>query len=275
MVNTEPRWVRNLLIFVTLSSLVVIVLLPMIFIIFQALSKGIGFYFHSIFQEETLHALGLSVFAALVAICLNLLFGLSIGWSLGKFKVRGSKALIGLIELPLSISPVIAGLIFILFLGKYSWLGGIFDRHGIDIIFAVPGVVIATVFVTLPYIAREIIPLMKEIGNDEEEAALLLGASGLRTFFRVTLPNIKWGVIYGLLITNARAMGEFGAVSVVSGHLRNKTVTLTLQIEMLYNEFNFTESFAVSSLLTFLALITLFVKAWIEWKKPETRISLK
>jgi sulfate transport system permease protein len=264
----EPKPVRILLILITIISLCTIVVVPMTLIIFEALSKGFDLYLQAITQEESLNALKLSVFAAAISVCLNLVFGLSIGWALGKFKVPGSKILIGLIELPLSISPVIAGLTFILLLGKYSAIGGWLDRNGIDIIFAVPGVVLATIFVTFPFIAREVIPLMKEAGNDEEEAALLLGAGGLRTFFRVTLPNIKWGVIYGLLITNARAMGEFGAVSVVSGHLRNKTTTLTLQVEMLYNEYNFSESFAVASLLIFLALLTLFIKAWIEWKKP-------
>lgn len=268
MSHSQSKLIRRFLIIFTVLSLFVIILLPIIFIFFQAFAQGVGVYWAAITHPSTLSALKLSLIATAFALVFNLIFGLSIGWALGKFNVRGSKFLIGLIELPLSISPVIAGFMLILFLGKYSVVGGWFDRHGLDIIFAVPGVVLATMFVTLPYIAREVIPLMQESGNDEEEAALLLGAGGLRTFFYITLPNIKWGVIYGLLITNARAMGEFGAVSVVSGHLRGKTDTLTLQIEMLFDEYNFTQSFAVASLLTLLAIVTLVIKTWIGWKAP-------
>lgn len=263
----EHAYVRIALICITILSLSVIVLLPIIYILVQAFSEGLGFYLSAITEGDVFYALKLTLLAAAISVCLNLAFGLSIGWSIGKFKVPGRRVIIGLIEVPLSISPVIAGLTFILFLGKYSLFGGWLDRNGIDIIYAVPGVVIATLFVTLPYIAREVIPLMQETGKDEEEAALLLGAKGFRTFYHITLPKIKWGVIYGVLITNARAMGEFGAVSVVSGHLRNKTTTLTLQVEMLYNEYNFTKSFAVASLLTLLAVVTLLVKSWIEWRK--------
>lgn len=257
-------------IILTVFLLTVIILMPVGFVFYQAFAKGFTAYWKAIIHPSTLSALKLTLFAALCAVVFNLIFGLSIGWALGKFKVPFSRMLIGLIELPLSLSPVTAGLIFILFLGKHSLFGGWLDRHGIDIIYAVPGVVIATMFVTLPYIAREVIPLMQETGQDEEEAALILGAGGLRTFFSVTLPKIKWGVIYGLLITNARAMGEFGAVSVVSGHLRGKTDTLTLQVEILYNEYDFQQSFAVASLLTFLAFLTLAVKSWIEWKRVKT-----
>lgn len=265
----EPKCVRICITSIAIVSLSILVLMPIIYILVQAFSAGLSTYWNAVTDHDTLYALRLTILVAAVSVSLNLIFGLSIGWSLGKFRLRSSKFIIGLIELPLSISPVIAGLVFIVFVGKYSPLGGWLDRHGIDIIYAVPGVVIATLFVTLPYVAREVIPLMQETGKDEEEAALLLGASGLRTFFLVTLPKIKWGVIYGILITNARAMGEFGAVSVVSGHLRNKTTTLTLHIEMLYNEFNFTKSFAVAFLLAFLAIITLFLKTWIEWRRAE------
>lgn len=263
----EPKYVEVSLIILTVVSLFVLLLLPIIFILSQAFSEGFAVYWSAIAQQDTLYAIKLTLLASFISVCANLAFGLSIGWSLGKFHVPGTRVLTGLIELPLSISPVIAGLIFILFLGKYSLLGGWFDRHGINIIFAVPGIVIATMFITLPYIAREVIPLMRETGKDEEEAALLLGAKGLHTFYHITLPRIKWGVIYGILITNARAMGEFGAVSVVSGHLRNKTTTLTLQIEMLHDEYKFTESFAVASLLSLLAILTLLIKTWIACKK--------
>lgn len=263
----EPKILRQLLIGFTILILTLLILLPIVFVFVQAFSEGFRVYWNAITNQFTLSALRLSLFATALSVLFNLLFGLSIGWALGKFAVPGKRFMIGLIELPLSISPVIAGLIFILFLGKQSLVGGWLHQMGIDIIYAVPGVVIATMFVTLPYIAREVIPLMQETGNDEEEAALLLGAGGLRTFFAVTLPNIRWGVFYGTLITAARAMGEFGAVSVVSGHLRGKTDTLTLQVEILYNEYNFTQSFAVASLLAFIALITLFIKSWSERKK--------
>lgn len=262
---------RYSLIAFTVIFLLFVVVLPVLYVIYQAFASGLAVYLNAITAESTLYSLKLSLFAAFISIVLNLSFGLSVGWALGKFQVPGKRFIIGLIELPLSISPVIAGLIFILFLGKYSAVGGWFDSMGINIIFAVPGIVIATLFVTLPYIAREVIPLIQEAGNDEEEAAMLLGAKGLRTFFKITLPNVKWGVIYGLLITNARAMGEFGAVSVVSGHLRGKTDTLTLQIEMLYDEYNFTQSFAVASLLTLLAILTLVVKFFVDWRSDEHR----
>lgn len=266
----ESKLVRTCLVSIAVITLFFIIVIPIFFILYQALSEGFNLFWRSITETETLHAIGLTLFVTLIVVCLNLLFGLSISWALGKFSVKGSRIIIGLIEIPLSISPVIAGLIFILFLGKYSLVGGWLDRHGIEVIYAVPGVVIATLFVTMPYVAREVIPLIQEMGSDEEEAAILLGAKGFRTFFYVTLPKIKWAVIYGLLITTARAMGEFGAVSVVSGHLRNKTMTLTLQIEALYNEYNFTRSFAVASLLTLLAVVTLLIKSWVEWKKKES-----
>ena len=264
----EPRFIRWLLILTTIFILTVLILFPIAYIFYEALSNGFFSYLQAITDEYTLKALRITLIAAFFAVLFNLMFGLSIGWALGKFHVPGSRFIIGLIELPLSLSPVTAGLIFILFLGKYSLIGGWLDQQGIDIIYALPGVIIATMFVTLPYIAREVIPLMQETGHEEEEAALLLGASGLRTFFLVTLPNIKWGVIYGLLITNARAMGEFGAVSVVSGHLRGKTDTLTLQVEILYNDYNFSKSFAVASLLALLAIVTLIIKTLIDWRKP-------
>jgi sulfate/thiosulfate transport system permease protein len=265
--SKEPKAVRLTLIFLSIALLTFLVLLPAIYIFTQAFSKGFSTYWSAITNFYTLSAIRLTVFTAFCCVLFNLLFGLSIGWCLGKFSIPGGQIITRLIELPLSVSPVIAGLIFILFLGNRSLLGGWLEKHGIEIIYAVPGVVIATLFITLPYIAREVIPLMQEMGKEEEEAAVLLGAGGLYTFFHITLPNIKWGVIYGLLITNARAMGEFGAVSVVSGHLRGKTETLTLQVENFYNEYKFTESFAAASLFTFLALFTLLIKSWLEWKR--------
>lgn len=270
MAIQESKSIRRALIGFTILSLSLIIILPIAYVLHQAFANGFASYWKAVTDPSTISSMKLTLLAAFCSVFFNLLFGLSIGWALGKFRVFASRAIIGLIELPLSLSPVTAGLIFILFLGKFSLVGGFLDRNGIDIIYAIPGVVIATMFVTLPYIAREVIPLMQETGSEEEEAALLLGAGGLYTFFRVTLPKIKWGVIYGLLITNARAMGEFGAVSVVSGHLRGKTDTLTLQVEILYNEYNFTQSFAVASLLALLAIFTLLIKSWIDWQKSFT-----
>lgn len=263
----EFSFLQIVLMAIAIISLSVIILLPISYIIYQAFVKGLENYWQAISSFNTLSALKLTLFATFISVLANLTFGLSISWALGKFKVMGSRFIIGLIELPLSISPVISGFLLILFLGKNSLIGSWLDRIGLDIIFAVPGVVLATIFVTMPYLARELIPLMQETGKDEEEAAILLGASGLQTFFLITLPKVKWGVIYGLLITTARAMGEFGAVSVISGHLRGKTDTLTLQIEILYNDYNFNESFAVASLLTLLACLTLIIKIWIEKRK--------
>jgi len=265
----EPWYVRWTLISITVLFLTVIIVMPVAYVIHAAFSRGLASYWEAVSDIYTLLALKLSLIAAFFSVVFNLAFGLSIAWALGKFRIPGSRVLTTLIELPLSLSPVTAGLIFILYLGKYSWVGGWLDRHGIDIIYAVPGVVITTMFVTMPYIARELIPLMQEAGSEEEESALILGAGGLRTFFLVTLPKIKWGVIYGILITNARAIGEFGAVSVVSGHLRGKTDTLTLQVEILYNEYHFAKSFAVASLLAMLAIVTLLIKSWIDFRKAE------
>jgi sulfate transport system permease protein len=265
--SENSKYVRRGLILLSSLTIIFLIVIPILFVFIQAFSKGVKVYWESITDPSIIYSLKLTLFATTISVILNLIFGLSIAWALGKFKVPGKRLIIGLIELPLSISPVIAGLTFILFLGKFSLVGSWLNQHGIIIIFAVPGVVIATLFVTLPYIAREIIPLIQETGNDEEEAALLLGAGGLRTFFYVTLPNIKWGVIYGILITTARAMGEFGAVSVISGHLRGKTDTLTLQVEMLYDEYNFNQSFAVASILTLLAIVTLVIKTWTERKR--------
>lgn len=264
--SKKTNVIKYLLIALTLFFLTVIIILPMLYVLTEAFSMGFESYLKAITSKNTLSALKLTLLATLISIIFNLLFGLSIGWSLGKFPLPYKRVLIALIELPLSISPVITGLTFILFLGKYSTIGAWLDSHGIDIIYAFPGIALCTMFVTSPYIAREIIPLMQEAGKDEEEAALILGAGGLRTFFYVTLPNIKWGVIYGILITNARAMGEFGAVSVVSGNIRGKTETLTLHVEALYEEYNLSQSFAVASILTICAIITLIIKSSIENK---------
>lgn len=257
-------WIKYFLIAFSIISIAGLILIPLIFIFSQAFSNGIAFYLSAISHPSIFASLKLTLYVATISTALNLLFGFSAGWYLGKFPVIGRSLWIGLIELPLSVSPVTAGLMFFLLFGHSTPLGSWLHEHGVEVIFAVPGIVLATTFVTLPYIAREIIPLLQETGNDEEEAALLLGAGGIRTFFQITLPKIKWGVFYGLMITAARAIGEFGAVSVVSGHLIGKTDTLTLQIEMLYNDYNYTQSFAVSSLLTLFALFSLGIKSWIE-----------
>jgi len=269
MILEEAKWVKWTLFVIAVTFLTIVVLFPVIFIFYNAFSEGFAQYLKTISSNTIFSAASLTVFAAVISVVLNLTFGLSISWALGKFSVPGSRLIIAFIELPLALSPVAVGLALILFLGKNSLVGGWLSSYGIDIIYAVPGVVLATMFVTVPYVAREVIPLMQETGNEEEEAAQVLGAGGLRTFFYVTLPNIKWGVIYGILIVTARAIGEFGAVSVVSGHLRGKTDTLTLQVEILYNEYNFTQSFAAASLLTLLAVFTLIIKSLIDWRKSQ------
>jgi sulfate transport system permease protein len=217
-------------------------------------------------EQDAVAAIKLTLLVAVVAVPLNLVFGVAASWGIAKFSFPGKNLLTTLIDLPFSVSPVISGLIYVLIFGRQGWLGPWLETHDIKIIFAAPGIILATIFVTFPFIARELIPLMESQGRDEEEAAMVLGASGLQTFFRVTLPNIKWGIIYGVILCNARAMGEFGAVSVVSGHIRGSTNTVPLQVEILYNEYNYTAAFAVASLLAFLALVTLLVKTIAEWK---------
>lgn len=266
---TEPAVVRWLLTGLAVLFLGLFLLLPLAAVFAQALEKGLAVYFASLHETNALAAIRLTLWVAAISVPLNLIFGLAAAWVITKFKFPGKNFLITLIDLPFSVSPVISGLIFVLIFGLQGWLGPWLDAHQIKIVFATPGIVLATIFVTFPFVARELIPLMESQGRDEEEAALVLGASGLQTFFKITLPNIKWGVIYGVILCNARAMGEFGAVSVVSGHIRGATNTIPLHVEILYNEYNFAAAFAVASLLALLALVTLAVKSVVEWKMRE------
>lgn len=263
---SEPAYVRWTLIAVALIFLALFLLIPLAAVFGQAFEKGMTTYLEALTEPDTLASIKLTLIAAAIAVPLNLVFGVTAAWSITKYNFRGKNLLITLIDLPFSVSPVIAGMVFILIFGRMGWLGPWLEEHDIQIIFAVPGIVMATVFVTFPFIARELIPLMEAQGREEEEAALVLGASGLQTFLKVTLPNIKWGIIYGVILCNARAMGEFGAVSVVSGHIRGTTNTLPLHVEILYNEYNYVAAFAVASLLALLALVTLVIKTVAEWK---------
>ena len=262
----ESPWVRRLLVGSTLTFLTLVLFVPLAAIFAQALAKGWGAYVASFKDPNFWSALKLTLLAAGISVPANVIFGLAASWAIAKFNFRGKSLLITLIDLPFAVSPVVSGLIYVLLFGMSGWLGPWLGSHDIQIIFAVPGIVLATIFVTFPFVARELIPLMQEQGSEEEQAAVSLGANGLQTFFRVTLPNVKWALIYGVILSNARAMGEFGAVSVVSGHIRGKTNTLPLHIEVLYNEYNFVAAFAVASLLTLLALVTLILKTTVEWR---------
>lgn len=262
----EARWVKWLVLGVSLTFFVVFLLLPLIAVFFEALRKGWSIYFAALTDPDALSAIRLTLLAAAIAVPLNLVFGVAAAWAIAKFDFRGKYFLITLIDLPFSVSPVIAGLIYVLVFGAQGWFGPWLAEHDVRIIFAVPGIVLATVFVTFPFVARELIPLMQAQGREEEEAAMVLGASGWQTFRKVTLPNIKWGLIYGVILCNARAMGEFGAVSVVSGHIRGETNTIPLHVEILYNEYNFAAAFAVASLLALLAFVTLAIKSYVEWQ---------
>lgn len=263
---TEPRWVRWLLLGTALLFLGFFLFVPLVLVFAKALEDGWETYVAAIREPVALDAVRLTLTAAAVAVPVNLLFGLAAAWAITKFRFPGKNFLITLIDLPFSVSPVISGMIFVLLFGAHGFLGPLLQAHDIKIIFAVPGIVLATMFVTSPMVARELIPLMQSQGNDEEEAALTLGASGLQTFFRVSLPKIRWGLLYGVVLCNARAMGEFGAVSVVSGHVRGLTNTMPLHVEILYNEYQFSAAFAVASLLAMLALATLAIKSVIEWR---------
>ncbi len=260
----EPLGVKILLVTVSVLFLGLFLVVPLAAVFGEGLRKGLGAYWASVTDPAALAAIKLTLITAGIAVPLNLVFGVAAAWAIAKFNFRGKSVLITLIDLPFAVSPVISGLIYVLLFGMQGWLGPWLQSHGIQIIFAVPGIVLATIFVTFPFVARELIPLMQAQGTDEEYAALTLGASGWQTFWRVTLPNIKWGVLYGVILCNARAMGEFGAVSVVSGHIRGKTNTVPLHVEILYNEYNFVAAFAVASLLTLLALVTLVVKTIVE-----------
>lgn len=264
--TTERAWVRWSLIVVTVLFLGVFLFLPLAVVFSSALAKGVSVYFAALREPDALSAIRLTLLTAGIAVPMNLTFGIAAAWAIGKFEFFGKSFLITLIDLPFSVSPVVSGLIYVLLFGLQGLIGPWLADHDIKIIFAVPGIILATTFVTFPFVARELIPLVQAQGNDEEEAALTLGASGWQTFFRVTLPNIKWGLLYGVILCNARAMGEFGAVSVVSGHIRGRTNTMPLHIEILYNEYQFAPAFAVASLLALLALVTLFVKTGVEWK---------
>jgi sulfate transport system permease protein len=262
----EPWWVRALLIAVGVGFLLVLIGLPLSAVFVEALHKGIKPYWQSLLHPDALSAVRLTLIVAAIAVPFNVLFGLAASWAIAKFEFSGKQFLLTLIDLPFAVSPVISGLVYILLFGAHAALGRWLIDNDIQIVFAVPGLVLATIFITFPFVARELIPLMQEQGTEEEEAAILLGANGWQTFRRVTLPNIKWGLLYGVLLCNARAMGEFGAVSVVSGHIRGETNTLPLHVEILYNEYNFVAAFAVASLLTILALITLLLKSFMEMK---------
>jgi sulfate/thiosulfate transport system permease protein len=266
VVTVDRPAVRGLLIATALAFLCTFLLLPLIAVFVGALAQGLGPYLAGVTEPDALAAIRLTLMVAAIAVPLNLLFGIAAAWAIAKFEFQGKSLLITLIDLPFSVSPVISGLIYVLLFGAQGLLGPWLQDHGIQIIFAVPGIVLATIFVTFPFVARELIPLMQEQGTEEEEAARMLGAGGLQILWRVTLPNVKWGLLYGVLLCNARAMGEFGAVSVVSGHIRGLTDTMPLHVEILYNEYNFVAAFAVASLLTLLALLTLALKLALEWR---------
>lgn len=269
--NNEAGWVRWTLTGIAVIFLAFFLIVPLLAVFTEALKKGVDVYFSSILEPEAFSAIKLTLIAAAVAVPLNLFFGVAAAWAIAKFQFKGKNILITLIDLPFAVSPVISGLIFVLLFGAQGVFGPLLEAYDIKIIFAVPGIILATVFVTFPFIARELIPIMQAQGTEEEEAAVSLGANGWQTFFRVTLPNIKWGLLYGVILCNARAMGEFGAVSVVSGHIRGMTNTVPLHVEILYNEYNFAAAFAVASLLAILALITLVLKSIVEWKSEQIK----
>ncbi|MDB5559115.1 MAG: cysW 1 [Enterovirga sp.] len=265
-ITTEPLWVRRVLIGVAVAFLAFFLLLPLAAVFTEALRGGWAAYRDAFEDPDARAAIALTLTVASIAVPLNLVFGLAAAWAIAKFEFRGKSLLITLIDLPFSVSPVVAGLVFVLLFGAQGVLGPTLRSHGIQIIFALPGIVLATVFVTFPFIARELIPLMQDQGRSDEEAATTLGASGWRTFWSVTLPNVKWALLYGVLLCNARAMGEFGAVAVVSGHIRGQTNTMPLHVEILYNEYNLVAAFAMASLLAGLALVTLAIKSFLEWR---------
>ena len=262
----DPRWARWAIFIGGIGFLVLFVVLPLATVAVEALAKGFGLYLHSLNDPDTVSAIHMTLTVAAIAVPLNCIFGVAAAWAFGKFDFRGKSVLLSLIDLPFSVSPVIAGMVFLLMFGLQGWFGPWLRDHDIKIVFALPGLVLATMFVTLPFVARELIPLMQEQGTEEEEAARMLGAGGFRIFWSITLPNIKWALLYGVLLCNARAMGEFGAVSVVSGHIRGLTNTLPLQVDILYNEYNMVGAFATASLLAGLALITLAAKSFLEWR---------
>jgi len=264
--TTEPTWVKWSLISIALGFMFLFLVLPLAAVFTEALRKGLGAYLEALKEPDAWSAIRLTLITAAIAVPLNLVFGVAAAWCIAKYEFRGKAFLTTLVDLPFSVSPVVAGLIYVLMFGAHGWFGPWLQAHDIKIVFAVPGIVLATVFVTFPFIARELIPLMQAQGTEEEQAAMVLGATGWQTFWHVTLPNIKWGLIYGVILCNARAMGEFGAVSVVSGHIRGQTNTLPLHVEILYNEYQSVAAFAVASLLALLALVTLLIKSVVEWQ---------
>jgi sulfate/thiosulfate transport system permease protein len=270
----EPAVVRWILITTALAFLALFLGLPLVVVVTEALSKGAAVYAAALRDPDALAAVRLTLLTAGIAVPLNLVFGVAAAWAIAKFTFPGKQLLVALIDVPFTVSPVIAGMMFVLLFGAQGWFGPWLADHGVTIIFAVPGIVLATIFVTVPFVARELIPLMQEQGAEEEEAAMVLGASGWQTFRRVTIPSIKWGLLYGVIVCNARAMGEFGAVSVVSGHIRGVTNTLPLQVEILYNEYHLAAAFAVASLLALLAIITLVARSLVEWHENRRRASL-
>ncbi len=270
----DANWVRWSLITIALGFVILFLCVPLVLVIIQAFSKGFGAYFSALSEPDMQAAMRLTLLTALITVPLNTVFGVAAAWAITRFEFRGKNLLITLIDLPFSVSPVISGLIFVLMFGAQGWFGSWFVEHDIKIIFAVPGIVLATLFITFPFVARQLIPLMQEMGSEEEEAALSLGASGWKTFFLVTLPNIKWALLYGVLLCNARAMGEFGAVSVVSGHIRGMTNTLPLHVEVSYNEYDSVSAFAGASILAGLAIVTLILKTLLEWKQQTERATV-
>ena len=265
----EPTWVRRTLIIIAMIFFASCLMLPLVLVFVEAFKQGGGVYFQALVHPDTLSAVKLTLLTAAIAVPLNVVFGVAAAWCVAKFNFRGKSILTTIIDMPFSVSPVIAGLMLVLMFGTQGWFGGWLMDNDIIILYAVPAIVLATVFITVPFVARELIPLMEAQGTEEEEAAIVLGASGWQTFWKVTLPNIKWGLIYGVILCNARAMGEFGAVSVVSGHIRGETNTLPLHVEILYNEYTFSAAFAVSSLLALLAIITLILKTWVEIRQEK------
>ncbi len=266
---TEPRWLRYTLIASALIFLSLMLLVPLASVFYYALEKGWQLYIAALTDPEALHALKLTLMIAAVVVPINAVLGIALAWLLTRFDFRGKQLLTTLLDLPFSVSPVVAGLMFVLLFGANSTIGGWFESHGIQIVFALPSMILATLFVTFPFVARELIPLMQAQGDSEEQAALILGANAWQMFWRVTLPNIKWALLYGIILTNARAMGEFGAVSMVSGHIRGQTNTLPLQVEILYNEYNFVGAFTLSSLLAVLALLTLVLQNYLDWRQKK------
>ena len=265
----EPTWVRNLLITIALIFFLSCLILPLILVFVEAFKQGVAVYFQALINPDTLSAVKLTLLTAAIAVPLNVVFGVAAAWSVAKFNFRGKSILTTIIDIPFSVSPVIAGMMLVLIFGTQGWMGNWLMDHDIKVLYAVPAIVLATIFITVPFVARELIPLMEAQGTEEEEAAIVLGASGWKTFCKVTLPNIKWGLIYGVILCNARAMGEFGAVSVVSGHIRGETNTLPLHVEIRYNEYTFSAAFAVSSLLALLAIVTLILKTWVEVRQEK------